>query len=235
MSEPYVPPFHFAVSNMSSLPDRDVAYWTEACRLQLVNHVCPVWGLPAPGAALYPKGTAFPNHTALAAVFVDDIPEPGVLGEHGVVAGLPYVLIDAHDSQEPGQVLSHEFIETTVNMDLDRWSEAGAYAYALEPADPVQAQWYEVTVDILGEQRRVPVSNFVFPAWYTPGTGADWFDYLSTLRAPLEIAEGGYAPAEKDGRIVYMATGSMKFGWRMFQPWSRPARLVAAAKKRRAP
>lgn len=233
--EPYVPPFHFSVSNASSVPDRDVAFWVEACRLQLLSHVCPVWGILPPGAAFYAKGTAFPNHTALACVFVDDIPEPGVLGEHGVIAGMPYVLIDAHDSQDPSGVLSHEFIETTVNQYCDRWRQVGEYGYAEEPCDPVQAQSYELPVSLMGEPRRVSVSNFVFPAWYDPTTTTDWFDYLSTLTAPLQIAEGGYAAAEKDGRLVYMATGATRFGWRMFQSWSRPARLVAAAKKRRAP
>lgn len=231
--EDYEAPLHFACINSSTLvPDRDCAYWVEACRLQLVNHVCPVWGLTPPGAALYPKGTTFPGHTALTALFVDDIAEPGVLGEHGIVAGMPYVLIDVHDSADPSQVLSHEFIEATVNQDLDRWREVGRYSYAIEPADPVQTSFYEYPVTILGEERRVLVSDFVFPSWYDAASRADWFDYLSILRSPLEIATGGYAPAALDGRLVYLNGGILPLGARVFKPWSRPARLAG---RRRAP
>jgi hypothetical protein len=45
----YQPPRHFAVQNKSTLvSDRDVAYWTEACRMQLRDHVCPAWGIDTP-------------------------------------------------------------------------------------------------------------------------------------------------------------------------------------------
>jgi hypothetical protein len=228
----YQPPRHFAVQNKSTLvSDRDVAYWTEACRMQLRDHVCPAWGIDTPpGAAVYPADTAFPADTALVAVFVDDIGDPGTLGEHGIVGDTPFVLVDAHLSAQPSAVLSHEFIETTVNVNLDRWTTpiqrgGRSYRYPFEPCDLVESSTYKVTAPGLDGMRAVDVSNFVLPAWFDQGSAGGW-DFKGELTEPLQIAPGGYAAPEVDGRLTFIGQGELHLAARKFMPWGRASRLM---------
>jgi len=228
----YTPPAHFAVENRSTLAsDRDLAYWTEGCRLQLERHVCPAWNLDPPGAAVYPRDATFAVNTAMVAVMVDDIGDPGTLGEHGLVGAIPFVLIDVHLSRSPSTVLSHEFIEATVNQWLDRWTtpirRAGkTYSYPLEPCDAVEASSYQIPVDGLDGVRNVEVSNFVLPSWFDPASHQGQFDFLSSLTAPLEIADGGYSAPEIDGDIVFIGPGELHIAARKLLPQGRLARLI---------
>lgn len=230
----YEPPKHFAVENRSTVvTDRDVAYWTEGCRRQLVEHVCPAWGIDMPpGAAVYPRDTEFPGNTALVAVFVDDIGDPGVLGEHGIVGDTPFVLIDATLSELPSMVLSHEFIEATVNVNLDRWTgpirrNGRTYVYPLEAADPVESAGYQLIVELLDGMRTVMVSDFVYPEWFEPtDVHRSSYDYMGLVHGPLDIAEGGYAAPEVDGRVVFIGQGEMRLSARKFMAGGRAGRLL---------
>ncbi len=235
----YQPPKHFAVINESTLvSDRDVAYWTEACRRQLVEHVCPAWeiGVP-PGAAIYPRGTTFPGDTAMAAVFVDDIGEAGTLGLHGIVGGTPYVLIDAHLSRQPSVVLSHEFIEATVNKDLDKWTppitrNGRTYQYPLEACDPVESATYQMVISLLDGDRAVSVSDFVYPEWFEPENAHEAsYDYLGLVPGALAVIGGGYAAPEIDGVVTFIGEGQMALAARKFEPWGRLGRLMRRPKR----
>lgn len=235
----YEPPKHFAVQNQSTLvSDRDVAYWTEGCRIQLRDHVCPVWALAVPGAAVYPVGTQFPEGTALAALIVDDIGDPGTLGEHGTIGGVPFVLIDAHLSEKPSVVLSHEFVETTVNVDLGEWvgpiiRNGRTYYYPREACDPVEGSDYNIQTVGLDGIWGVRVSNFVYPDWFKPDAPPNArLAYLDDLDAPFEIEEGGYAAPEIDGRVTFIGEGEMHMSARKFMPWGRAARLLRGRRAR---
>jgi hypothetical protein len=61
--------------------------------------------------------------------------------------------------------------------------QAGAYVYALEVADPVEASSY--TID------GIEVSNFVTPNWFRLGAPGP-YDYLNKLSAPTTALDGGY-------------------------------------------
>lgn len=228
----YAAPLHFCVQNLSTLiSDREAAFWTEACRLQLVNDVCPAWDLVPPGAAVYPKGSTFPANTALVVLLVDDDGDPRAAGEHGIIGDQPYVLIDAHDSANPCRTLSHEFAETTVNQYLNRWTTpvtvgGKKYRYPFEVCDPVEADEYRVPVQVLGEWRACDVSDFVLPSWFDPTSHADKFDYLGVLGRPFELADGGYAAPEVDGEVQFLSQGLVIVGKRRMQSWSRFSRLV---------
>lgn len=228
----YEAPLHFCVENSSTLiSDREAAFWVEACRLQLVNDVCPAWGLVPPGAALYPKGGTFPASTALVVLLVDDDGDPRAAGLHGIIGDMPYVLIDAHQSANPCRTLSHEFCETAVNQYLGRWTTpivvgGKAYRYPLEVCDPVEADEYTVPVQLLGEWRACDVSDFVLPSWFDPTSTADKHDHLGVLGRPLELADGGYAAPEVDGEVQFLSQGLVVVGKRRMQSWSRFSRLV---------
>lgn len=233
----YKAPLHYSCYNRSRGVDvRRVAYWVEACRQQLVSHVCPLWELLPPGAAVYPNDVTFPPETALVVLFVDDDGDPLAAGLHGAIGGVPYVLIDVHESNEPSVVLSHEFIETTVNQYLTRWTpdiiqKGHRYRYPYEPGDPVQRQTYTIPVDLGDGTRAISVSNFVLPSWFEPGTSSELFDFAGRLSAPLEIADGGYAAPMVDGVVNFESRGLVRLTPRRFTPWQRLARLMKQGKQ----
>lgn len=233
----YEAPLHFACQNRSlGVDDRRVAYWVEACRQQLLTHVCPLWELLPPGAALYANDAKFPEGTALVVLFVDDDGDDLAAGLHGAIGGVPYVLIDVHQSNEPSVVLSHEFIETTCNQYLTRWTpdiiqKGHRYRYPYEPCDPVQRQTYSIPVDVGDGTRLISVSNFVLPSWFEPGTSSELFDFAGRLGAPFEIADGGYAAPMVDGVVSFESTGLVRFMRRKLAAWGRLSRLVEQGKQ----
>lgn len=235
----YTAPIHLAVQNRSTLvDDRRVAYWVEACRKQLLEHVCPLWDLVPPGAAVYSDGTTFPAGTALVVLIVDDDGDPGAAGLHGAIGGIPYVLVDARESSSPSVVLSHEFIEVVVNQYLTRWThdilqKGRRYRYPLEPGDPVQEHSYVIAVDVGDGTRAISVSNFVLPAWFEPGSSETVFDFLGRLGAPLEIADGGYAAPMIDGIVTLETSGRnlVRLSPRKFATWGRLHRLTQQNKR----
>jgi len=230
----YTPPRHFAVVNRSTLvTDRDVAFWAEACARQLAEDVCPAWGIDEPpGVAFYEPDVRFPGETAIVAAFVDDLHDPGVSGEHGIAGKLPFVLVDAHASENPPETLGHELGEGTVNLRLDRWTTpilrgGHSYRYPIEIDDPTEGQPYTKSVTIFGETRLVDVPNFVYPAWFDPSNATGPWDHLRQLSGPLQIGPAGYAAPEKDGRIVFIGPGEeLVLKARKFSAWSRTSRLV---------
>lgn len=236
----YDAPLHFAVKNLSSMAsDRDVAVWTEGCRQQLQRHVASLWDLPPPGAAVYPDSATFPEGTALVCAFVDDIGLEATLGIHSIAGKIPFVLIDAGETNYPSIVLSHEFIEAFVNQYLDRWTteirQGGhSYHYPLEPCDPVEGDSYHMPVDMGAGLESVAVSNFVFPSWYDPASSASRFDFLGDLKSPLQIAPGGYAAPEVDGEVQFIGAAGAPFVHiprRKLMAWSRFSRLVQKGRK----
>jgi hypothetical protein len=240
---PYTPPTHFAIENASTLAsDRDVAFWAEACRVQLISHACPAWGIDhPPGVMVYPAGATFPAGTAVVCRIVDDMNEPGADGEHGLVGDTPYVLIDARASENPAETLSHELLEATCNVRCDRWttpiqSAGHMVRKALEIGDPVERQPYQIQVAIEGEPRSVWVANFVLPAWFDPTNTTGPWDFRGHLSMAFEVADPpAYAITEIDGTVAMSARLMLGGRWpvdavalepRKFRSWSRTSRIV---------
>jgi hypothetical protein len=112
---------------------------------------------------------------------------------HLVIGNQPTALVDPRsaDIGEPWTVAaSHEVFE----MLVDPWGNAttalpSGYAWMTEVADPVQDYWAWV--------HGVPVSDFVFPAWFENTTGQqDWLSLLVDSGAgtgTYEYSPSGYA------------------------------------------
>ena len=78
----------------------------------------------------------------------------------------------------------------------DGYSFNGArLMWAREVCDPVQANTYRIVAKGL----RVPVSNFVLPAFFNPWADGP-YDHLGVLTEPFSIAKGGYAILERATR-----------------------------------
>lgn len=234
----YEAPRHIAVVNLSTLAtDAEVARWVEAGRLQLARDVAPVWGYPPPGVFMYPPDARFSAETAMIAAIVDDDGNDDAAGLHGSIGRIPYILVDARQSTHPSRTLSHELIEAYANQHLDRWLEGpDRMRFAVELCDPVQADGYDVEVELLGAKARVEVSDFIYPAWFDVDAvdGARTHHLAGSFQPlePFELARGGYAIAEVDGRIVFLAPyEGAEMPARKFAPWGRTSRIVRGGRK----
>lgn len=180
---------HAAVTNHSSVPDRDIAFVVEALRQQAVDF-CTAYGLPVPGVQFYSRDVELPSTEAFILSAVDDDGNPDTAGYHTSLAGTPLALFEARGWA--GQVVaSHELLETIANPALERWVSGWWY----EVCDPVEACSYAVDVELFGQHRRVSLSNYVLPSFWHPRSPGPW-DRMGLLTGPLSVAPGGYAILE---------------------------------------
>jgi len=135
---------------------------------------------------------------------VDEIPEaPGALAYHTVEKGVPtgrigvLTTLKAHESVE--SATSHEAVELQCDIFCASWSFSARLGclVATEACDPVQGDTYDI--DVGGT--KVPVSNFVTPAYFTDDPGGSQVDYLKTLTQSFDVARGGYQVQMKAGRV----------------------------------
>lgn len=224
-------PFHLAVVNRSSADDTEVAWWVEAARLQLREHVAPIWAaLAGPLSVFFYPGDAGIPHAAAVIWILDDAGKPGLAGWHTAIGNQAVGAVDlSRSGSVPSEVLSHEAIEMCCNLWLDAWDpdiERPAVQLAREACDPVQRQSYLVTPEILGRRRDVSVSNFVGPAWFgLAANGA--LDWLGLLKQPNQLAPGGYQITREGLETsIRTAPGGAAFGGWQLTPWSRTNQIL---------
>lgn len=211
----YTPPSHIAVVNHSSLiKDEDCALIAEALCVQLRDHACPAWGFPTTNVAFYGHAEHVPLDQNAVLAFVDDDGNAESAGYHADIAGMVYGLVDVRQSNRPSVTASHEALEIVGNAHLNRQVPGpNGRRYWMELCDPVQRDTYQIEV----EGRKVDVSDFVLPAWFSmvnpfdiPQIRTTWLQQPLT---PFEIGDGGYQIAEDvDGQILFMSEGP--FGMR---------------------
>jgi hypothetical protein len=100
---------------------------------------------------------------------------------------------------------------------------------AAEVADPVEEAVYPIEVELFGETRQIPVTNFVLPPWSIPdATGP--YDFLGLLAAPFTMLPGGYMIIRgQDGTISNVfasATGWGRVAARSNDPMARTYRRM---------
>ncbi len=209
----YAPPNHLAIVLTSKLAeDRDVAYWTEAVKIQLRDHAAQAWGLPPPGVAVYTPDTFVPSAEGAIIALVDDDGNDDAAGLHSVLAGMQYGLVDLKQASKPSRTLSHEALELWGNANLDRWLPGpGGLEYAVELCDACQRDEYTIGVELFGEWRDVVVSNFIRPTWFQIDAKLT-FDILGFIDRPFGLRPGGYAIArDSNGSIRYLSHAEGSF------------------------
>jgi hypothetical protein len=210
------------VQNLSTLvTDEDVYLMTAIIDRQLREHVAPAWGLApptveylpaAPSALALPTGAPVPHFDAIIGV-LDDADQAGDLGWHtegpdadvyGRVFAQPVLQNGGNaltNALSVCSVLSHECIETLGDSACNRWTQrSDGVSIALELADPVEGDSYEVTVSSSAEVVTGTVSDFVLPAWFDPNADAGPTDYMGLVTAPFSVRDTGY--------VIEMATGA---------------------------
>lgn len=208
------PPRHVAlISKTGAVPAADVAFMAAALAVQLRDHVCPAWGLPAIELAAYQDGAPLPPSLAAVLYLVDNDGNPASLGYHASLAGLVYGFVDVRQTRgghgSVSAVASHEAIELVLNKNLDRWIwiPSRRLFFWREACDPVQELTYQIEVELAGVKRSITVSDFILPEFFDAdhdGPG----DHVGLIR-PLAISPDGYQVAKTDdGRIVTLPEDS---------------------------
>lgn len=209
-------PKHICVVNHSSggskISDVDILFQAEAMAIQMREHIAPLWDEEPPGIAFYGKAEKIPPDQAAVLAYVDDDGNADSAGYHADIAGLVYGLIDVGQSRIPSRTASHEAGEMYANCRLSR-KVLGPKdrLYYVEIMDPVQEDTYEIEVNVLGETRKVLVSDFVTPAWYgLPGKDTRT-TFLGNPLPPFQVAAGGYQIVEEqDGEVLFLSAGSAR-------------------------
>lgn len=224
----YTPPRHILLRRRSEfITDKDLAFLEQALQRQL--HDCAFfYGLPAPGVTLVTPDTHLPEGEALNIDFVDDDGEEAATAHHGWAPGArhAWALVGVKESLQWQLCASHEALEAFCNLQLEVYAPAPDGArWPLEVCDPVEALSYPMFIELFGESREVPLSNYVLPSfWLAAGR---WpFDYLGMLESPFTLAPGGYAVVERDGRRTGQGGGARHGSSARPRATSRAARLL---------
>jgi hypothetical protein len=175
--------------------DRDARRAVAALRTQLRDHFAPAWGK---GADLrYVARGAKPRAEAWQLVLLDQ--RDANYGFHELTrTGLPLGKVFVREANQTRLgwtcTASHELLELLVNPDttfgvLVEDRSLGPRIYSYEVCDPVQDDRFGYEID------GVPVSDFVYPAWFEPwrGRGTVRFDHAEKLRSPFQVPSACYA------------------------------------------
>jgi len=186
-------PTLISIVNVSDkITDAEIAAAVPAFGKQIANDYAPVWGQ---GCALefVPKGQK-PSGNVIA--FIGGAPDvDGALGYHDVdrdgsvtgVAGIAYIKVFEVDGYDWRSTFSHEYLELLGDFPANFWADMkdGLRDVARELCDPVEGDTYEID--------GIPVSNFVYPAYFNPYASADdKLDHLGKLSEPFGMSPGGY-------------------------------------------
>ncbi len=188
------------------LTDADVARIANACNIQVIRDLAPVWYLlPRAVRVIGPRDRVPTGDQLLELLDASD--ESGALGYHTELAGDVVwgvvgvgTILDNGGKKFTGSlsvssIVSHEVCEMVVNPNVSGWSDSGqGWLVATEVCDPVQSSAYKI-----GD---VPVSDFVTPDFFSPVvTRGDRFDHMGVLKKPFQIAKGGYVLNYEGGKI----------------------------------
>ena len=170
------------------------------------KYVAPVWGTPAKLV----KTTDF-KKGAWAMVFLDDADDPEAEAYHDLTPeGLPqakvFVKTVLDGGDEVSIAASHELVEMLVDpaTNLMTTGPDSKLMYAYESADPVE----DLSFNVDG----VPMSNFVFPAYFEDFHKARsiQFDAMNKVSKPFQILKDGYLIVFKNGRWVNLTATTAK-------------------------
>ena len=169
------------------------------------RHFVPVWGCPV---KLYVTRKA--KATDWQMVYYEHSEQDGVqeLGVHKLTRNrrpIAKIFVGVLGNEPVSRAASHELFEMVVDPLANLWAEKDGVQYAYELCDAVEEDAGAALI-----QDGLPMSNFVYPAWFEPikhprGTR---FDHLGTLKKPFEVRRKGYVIKIEKGRKVAKQFGS---------------------------
>jgi hypothetical protein len=181
-----------------------------AVNTQLVQHVCPSWGLAPWQCVYYPSEKMVPPGS-YRLWLLDNSDAANALGYHAQDAsGMPYGRVfvetiiknrgtDYSSSNSVSCVISHEACEIVGDPEINTWRQVNSTTFtSQELCDAVQGDSYPIKVG----SEDIFVSNFLLPAWFdqAPVKGSK-FDWLGKLKSPFSMTKGGYMINLVNGRV----------------------------------
>ena len=184
-----------AVLNATAeLPNDEVARAVAAVQVQVHRDFAPVWRIDA-DLEFIPAGQKAPTGSWWVVV-LDYSDLGGALGYHDLTsAGLPMGKVFAATDKANGLswtvTLSHEVLEMLVDPNINRaalqFTMAGSLLHAYEVGDACEADKFAYSID------NQMVSDFLYPAWFSPLAQSGQFDYRNHIRQPFELLPGGFS------------------------------------------
>lgn len=207
-------PSHIALVNRSRglVPDGQLAAIVEAYRQELPEF-CAAWGIPVPGLALYDsRHTQVPEEEACIFV-VESGGDPDTFGAHTKFGKFVWGYADAALAmarEEPiSRVIGHEIFEMIVDPGLDIWVDVGGgERVAVEVSDSPQRFGVQRMASFFGHSAVVDVADWCYPSFFKPGNVGP-YDRMGVIKAPLEIAAGGYLVRRTAGAAFVQGAGGI--------------------------
>jgi hypothetical protein len=234
---------NIAIVNESTLiTAREAQAMTMAVNLQLKRDFCPLWEIVPSTVTYYASYNLVPPKMPLILI-EDESDIEGALGYHTetldnrtigfVFAGTILqhggsVLKSRSGEYTVAAVLSHEVLEMVVDPNVNMWADGPTieygWQYCYECCDPVESDFYNVTVrmsrqvGLPAQQVSVSVSDFVLPAWFdSQAPNGVRCDFMRLLTTPFHLRPYGYMivrdPAAGDVWFVFGAKRPLE--WRI--------------------
>jgi len=175
-----------AILNNATIPlGCDFNALVQALQVYLNQHFLPVWSQVGPVKLMTEKAPG-----AWVMEFLDDADVEGAEGYHDVESNLPHAKVFVRTTQQVGDLISvtasHELAEMLVDPTANLWVNApDGTQWAYETADAVEENAFHVN--------GIPMSDFVYPAYFQPFRDGVQFDHLKLITRPFEILRGGYS------------------------------------------
>lgn len=197
------------INESTSVSDADVRHIMAILQIQVQRDFYPVWNQDA-ALKVVPKGQNPPGVWWL--VFLDDADQADALGYHDMTpAGQPLGKVFVKTSQQANTTLSvvasHELLEMLADPYINRaYFDAKETFYMCEVCDPCEGDQFAYKIgDVL-------VSDFVYPAWFTPQLVAHQLDFGKQITAPFQILAGGYIGAYQNGQWTSLGLNQQPAG-----------------------
>jgi hypothetical protein len=207
--------------------DTELALAVAAIRSEMPTF-CRHWNLPLVGVSYY--GASHQGDMAEQAVVsvVASTGDPEAFARHTQLGRAVYGYVDADlcaSGAEPlPRALSHEIWELSADPGLDRSEPLPDGTSVLrEVSDPPNRISLPVEAEFFGRSGVVPLSDYVLPAWYVPGSKGPW-DRAGALNGPLEDGPSGYHQVLR-GRVVVASGASVRIS-----SFGRTVRRLVAAR-----
>lgn len=214
-----------AIINKSSVVSNfEANFMCQAIQTQLNVHMLPAYNMRYVKVKFYEDVNKIPGY-AWTITLADTSDQLGILGYHAedtdmdgfvfcksIIDNGGTTLYNETSKLSVSSVLSHEILEMVGDRCANTWADGPLGEYAVEVCDPVEGDTYSMIVKNNGEEIKVLVSNFVFPAWFNPQANKTLnmpFDYLKKLTAPFTLSKGGYMIVRKAGKIIQLFDKNM--------------------------
>lgn len=172
-----------AFQDFTKMDVKEFTYLCEALDIQLRQHFCPAWNLEHWPCTGYSDLSKLTPGTFYAMGILSVLDVDGAEGYHNAFAGLAYSRIRRGTFNQTVITGSHEACELRLDPLCNRWvklDDNSERSVAIEACDPCEADSYEIEVDLFGEKRKLPVSDFVLPSYFDPA-GKRPYSYMDTI------------------------------------------------------